>query len=208
MIYQKSPKGLRGVSLMTDRSTIPGLVCRVCAMFAIASLTGSAAMAHGDPLTAWAEAAQSIALPGHVKPSPMEIEDHFPVALAARGTMAETPCSGSRWVYDYAHHIAAGYDGGPEMLLYIGEPPVKLPSRDLSHVSSVRGIQLGDTPEHVTKALNVPLADVTRSSKHRRFLYLKKAVYFRGDTHEYADLAMIVFLDGRVTSIWYAHDEN
>lgn len=121
---------------------------------------------------------------------------------------AETACSGSRWVYDYAHHIAAGFDGGPEMILYMSKPPVKLPSRDLSHVSTARGVRLGDTPKEVVAALKVPLSYVTQSSDHRQFLDLAKPVLHAGDTHVFYDLATVVFEGGRVVSIWLAHNEN
>jgi hypothetical protein len=165
------------------------------------------AKAH-DEFTSWAETAQKKAYFGGDKSWPMAIEDRFTVRLAAGGTKAETACSGSRWVYDYVHHIAAGYDGGPQMILYVGKPPIKLPSRDLSHVSTIRGIHLGESPEHVAAALKVPLSDVARASKHRQFLYLSKPVHLPGDTHIFYDLSMIVFDDGRAVSIWLAHNEN
>ena len=166
------------------------------------------AKAH-DEFTSWADAAQKRAYFGDITSSrPMAIEDRFTVRLATGGTKAETACSGSTWVYDYVHHIAAGYDGGPEMVLYMGKPPIKLPSRDLSYVSTVRGIHLGESPEHVAAALRVPLSDVTRASKHRQILYLSKPVHIPGDSHVYYDLSTIVFENGRVVSIWLAHNEN
>ncbi|HEY7982503.1 MAG TPA: hypothetical protein VID19_13605 [Candidatus Eremiobacteraceae bacterium] len=138
----------------------------------------------------------------------MRIEDRFPIRLAAGGVKAETACSGSIWVYDYAHHIAAAQDGGPEALLYLGDPPEKLPARDLSHVITARGVHLGEVPLQVATALRVPLSDVVRTSAHRQFLYLEKAAHIKGQSHEFADIAMIVFYDGRVVSIWLAHNES
>ncbi len=128
--------------------------------------------------------------------------------VALGGLRAETACSGSRWVYDYKHHIVAGEDGGPRMILYAPAPPAKLPSRDLTNVRTVRGLHLGSTPQQVTAAFGVPLADVVQMSHHRQYLYLEKGVYLRHDLHEYADIAIIIFEDGRAVSIWFAYDED
>src|SRR4029077_4761456 len=96
-------------------------------------------------------------------PFPMNVEDRFKKTLAINGTKDRGPCSGSTWVYDYVHHIAAAESGGPEMIFYVDNPPVMVPNRDLSRVSTARGIRLGDSPEHVVNALKVPLADITRT---------------------------------------------
>jgi hypothetical protein len=171
------------------------------------ALTAVPALAHGA-FEQWAETAQMRAGRADENSFPMGVEDRFPVRLAFDGTKAATACSGSRWVYDYVHHIAAGYDGGPQTILYIGDPPIKLPSRDLSHVATVRGVRLGETPEEVAAALHVSVSDIERSSSTRQFISLQKPVRFPGDTHVYYDLASIVFDNGRAVSIWLAHDEN
>jgi len=185
-------------------------------LFAIAAaavaLTVEPAMSHDDPLTAWGAAVTAIADPRMLKasPFPMNVEDHFSKRLAPGGTKDQGPCSGSTWVYDYVHHIAAAESGGPEMILYAGNPPVKVPNRDLSHVVTARGIRLGDTPAKVVKALQFPLSAVTRTSNDRGYLYLSKPVYLSDDVshYKYFDIAMILFRDGRVVSIWFVHDEN
>jgi hypothetical protein len=94
------------------------------------------------------------------------------------------------------------------MLLYFGAPPVKVPSRDLSHVSTLLGVHLGDTPDHVSHVLHVPLSDVIRSSSHRQFLFLRKGERLYPDDHIYYDLTMVVFNGGHAVSIWFVHDEN
>jgi hypothetical protein len=178
----------------------------------LSSMAVEPAISHDLALTTWGTVTAAIADPRSLKasPFPMNVEDRFQQRVESGGTNDQTPCSGTRWVYDYAHHIAAGGGGGPEMLLYAGSPPIKVPSRDLSHVSTVRGVRLGSTPEQVVKALNVPLTDITRTSTHREFIYLSKPVYFAGDHyhHEFIDAAMIVFHDGRAISIWFIHGEN
>jgi len=183
------------------------LISFIVGFCAVAALVLGPAKAH-DELAAWAQSAQEIAGPSDRQRQPMVIEDHFTERLAFNGMKADTACSGSRWIYDYAHHIAAGFDGGPEMILYIGTPPVKLPSRDLSHVSTVRGLRLGDTPKQVVAALKVPLSDITRPTDRRQFLNLAKSVVHAGDTHGYFDFSTIVFHDGHVVSIWLAHNED
>ena len=94
------------------------------------------------------------------------------------------------------------------MILYAPVPPVKLPSRDLSNVRTIHGLHLGSTAQQVAAAFGVPQADVVQASPHRQYLYLEKGVYFRHDPHEYFDIAIVMFEDGRAVSIWFAHDEN
>ena len=170
-------------------------------------LMAAPALAHGA-LENWAGSAQSIALPAREISFSMTVEDRFRVRLALEGAKAETACSGSRWVYDYVHHIAAGYDGGPQMIVSIGDPPMRLPARDLSHVITIRGVHLGQTPGEVAAALLVPISDIERTSRHRQYLYLQKPVHHPGDNHTFYDLDDVVFYDGRVMSIWLAHDED
>lgn len=171
------------------------------------ALTPRPAIAHGS-FEQWAESALAMAGRADEASFPMRIEDRFPARLALGGIKAETACSGSIWVYDYVHHIAAGYDGSPEMILFIGDPPIKLPSRDLSHIVSNRGVHLGQTPEEVAFELHVPKSDVVRRSRQQQTLSLQKPVRFPGDNHTFYDLANIVFNNGRAVSIWLAHDEN
>jgi hypothetical protein len=178
-------------------------VCALCVNLGFAT---TPAQAHGH-LLAWAESGQAHYLGPNAKPFMMGIEDRFPRRLAAGGVKAETACSGSRWVYDYVHHIAAVEDGGPEALLYLGDPPERLPARDLSRVVTARGVRLGESPLQVTTALSVSRSDVVRTSTHRQFLYLEKTVYIKGQTHDFADIARIIFSDGRAVSIWLAHNE-
>ncbi len=184
-----------------------GIRLWLLALSLVIVLTAMPALAHGA-FEQWAETAQIRAGRANENARPMGIEDRFLVRLAIDGPKAETDCSGSEWVYDYVHHIAAGYDGGPQMILYIGDPPIRLPSRDLSHVATVRGVRLGETPEQVTAALHVPVSDIERTSSHRQFIALQKPVRHPGDSHIYYDFAMIVFNDGRAVSIWLAHNED
>ena len=145
--------------------------------------------AHNDPLTIWGNAIVAATDPRvlKTKPYPMNVEDHFRHRLAPGGTRDQEPCSGSTWVYDYVHHIAAGDNGGPETLVSSSAPPVKVPSRDLSHITTELGIYLGDTPQHVASVLHVPARYITRSSARRQFLYLAKDEHFRNDAWVYRD---------------------
>jgi hypothetical protein len=170
-------------------------------------LTAMPALAHGA-FEQWAETAEATAGRADDSSFPMDIEDRFPNRLALGGLKAETACSGSIWVYDYVHHIAAGYDGGPQMILLIGDPPIKLPSRDLSHIVTIRGVHLGQTPQEVAAALHVSVSDIGRTSSQRQFIALQKPVRHPGDIHTYYDLANIVFNNGRAVSIWLAHNED
>lgn len=180
------------------------IVLSICVISLAAS---GRAYSHDAPLTTWGTAAAASADPRSLKAAPfrMSVEDRFPRRLESGGTNDGTPCSGTTWVYDYVHHIAAGGGGGPEMLLYVGSPPTKLPSRDLSRVSTVRGIRLGSTPEQVATALKIPITDVTRTSAHREYVYLRRPDPLHRDL---VDLAMIVFHDSRAVSVWFIHDEN
>ena len=186
------------------------LLSAVVAMLTIAPQVP--ALSHDDPYVPWANATYASAISvldvRGVKPHLMKAEDRFAVDVAFGGLRAETACSGSRWVYDYKHHIAAGESGGPRMILYAPAPPVKLPSRDLSNVKTIHGLHLGSTPLQVTAALGVPPADVVQASPHSQYLYLEKDVHLGHDPHEFADIAIVMFEDGRAVSIWFAHDEN
>ncbi len=184
----------------------------VMAMLIVAPQLAAPAASHDDPYVLWANAteasADSFVGSRGVKPHLMQGEDRFTIDVASGGLKAETPCSGSRWVYDYKHHIAAGDDGGPTMVVYAPAPPVTLPSRNLIDVRTIRGLHLGSTPQQVTTAFGVPSADVVQMSPHRQYLYLEKGVRLGHDPHEYADIAIVTFRDGRAVSIWFAHDED
>jgi len=150
------------------------------AMLIIAPQIPAPALSHDSPYVLWANATEATAdtFVGTrgVKPHLMQAEDRFTSDVARGGLKAETACSGSRWVYDYKHHIAAGDDGGPRMILYAPAPPVKLPSRDLSNMKTIHGLHLGSSPQQVTAALGVPPADVVQASPHSQYLYLEKGI--------------------------------
>lgn len=174
--------------------------------------SSTAAFSHDNPLVVWANATHERALgptvADKVRPFLMAREDRFTSNPARAMPRIATPCSGSRWVYDYKNHIAFGDDGGDMMLLYAADPPTRISHQDLTGVTTKYGLRLGDTPDQVTRALRVPTSDVVRFSTNEQFLYLQKDVWLHNDPGEYYDIATVIFNDGRAVAIYFAHDEN
>jgi hypothetical protein len=138
---------------------------------------GSVAVADTmSTLVAWAEnAPPKVVHFGDFKEVPTSVVDEFKPGptgrrrgqwgLGAHGTFLETAEAGSTWVYDYAHHIAADSDyGGFEasMIFYAPvPPPSNITSRDLSAVTSVRGLKLGMSPQQAAHDLAVAITSVS-----------------------------------------------
>jgi hypothetical protein len=124
-------------------------------------LLAAAAWAHDDPLTDWAEQANdAIPMPHNLKPIPTTVSDRFVPDIIAGGARAETPCSGTLWVYDYTHGIAAGRhrdDPNGGTLDYRSKPPVKIPDRDLLAVRSQLGLHLGISLDDAARILKEPV---------------------------------------------------
>jgi hypothetical protein len=146
------------------------------ALFAIVAFGSVATADTMSTLVAWAENAPPKAVHfGEFNEVPTSVVDEFKPGptgkrrgewgLGAHGTFLETAEAGSTWVYDYAHHIAADSDyGGFEasMIFYAPiPPPSKITSRDLSAVSSVRGLKLGMSPQQAAHDLAVPITSVS-----------------------------------------------
>jgi hypothetical protein len=126
-------------------------------------------------LVAWAEhSAPQVVREGEFNEVPTSVVDEFKPGpagrrrgewgLGAHGTSLETPEAGSSWVYDYAHHIAAESDYGgfqASIIFYAAPPPSKITSRDLSAVTSARGLKLGMSPQQAARDLGVPIASVS-----------------------------------------------
>jgi len=102
----------------------------------------------GADLLAWAGPIVDSAIPNGTAIK-STVADRFAHPPAAGGEGESTAGSGSTWVYDRAHGIAAWLENGDltgSEILYVSSPPGSLPSRDLSHVVSVRGLHLGMPP--------------------------------------------------------------
>jgi hypothetical protein len=127
-------------------------------------------------LVAWAENAspQKVVTMGEFGEVPTTVVDEFKPGpaggrrgewgLGAHGTFLETPEAGSTWVYDYAHHIAAESQYGgfqASIIFYAAPPPSKITSRDLSAVTSERGLKLGMSPQQAAHDFAVPITSVT-----------------------------------------------
>jgi hypothetical protein len=150
------------------------VVATLCAL-----LVPRPAASHDAALMTWANAALDRAEDYRIKPVKTAIDDHFNHDLISGGHIAETPCSGTSWVYDYRHHIAAGRDRGSgplQIILYANDPPTKVPSRDLSSVESAHGLHLGMTSSEVAKMYRVSTNTIVKLSNGRRVLSLEKDV--------------------------------
>jgi hypothetical protein len=137
-------------------------------------LLGAVAMAHGDPLSDWAEHTD-IVMPLHQKPYPTAVVDGFVPDLVAGGVRAATPCSGTVWVYDYAHGIAGSRhhdDTTGGTLEYRAKPPVAVPSRDLLVVHSQLGLHLGIALADAAKILKVPISAAFSTPNGGSVLYV------------------------------------
>jgi hypothetical protein len=116
----------------------------------------------GADLLAWAGPIVDSAIPNGTAIK-STVADRFAHPPAAGGEGESTAGSGSTWVYDRAHGIAAWLENGDltgSEILYVSSPPGSLPSRDLSHVVSVRGLHLGMTPAEAAKIMGVSTSAV------------------------------------------------
>jgi hypothetical protein len=124
----------------------------------------------GGDVLAWAQPILSGAFP-NTTPVKSTVADHFASAPAAGAPMLLTAGSGSRWVYDRAHRIAAWSEQGDltgNEILYVDTPPPgSLPSRDLSHVVTARGLHLGITPAQAARVFGL-----SPSAVHQSILYV------------------------------------
>lgn len=113
----------------------------------------------------------------HFGPMPYTNIHSWRHALAHNGRLIETAGDGSYWVYDPVHHIAASSQSGDltgDLILYSQRPPARVPTRDLSHIVSSRGLRLGITPALAARALGVPQSAVKRVSARESILYVRK----------------------------------
>ena len=159
-------------------------------------------LAHDQLLTNWANDAITRSEYPKLKAFPTEINDRFVgQGVAPHGQIAETPCAGTMWVYDYRHHVAAGSHKGRlgGTILYFRVPPTRLPDRDLSAVRSVHGLRLGASSSEVTHAFRVPVGAVVQLPNHKRVLYVRK--YVKCLKWTCADDAMIVIDHDHAISI-------
>ncbi|HYZ17242.1 MAG TPA: hypothetical protein VE591_12605 [Candidatus Acidoferrum sp.] len=166
-----------------------------------------------DPSLSWANALIAQTDPGRIKPNQTRVSDHFGPepytsrrwwdhALAANGRRLLTAGSGSFWVYDRAHGIAASSEGGDaqgDRILYADPPPQALPARDLSRMVSVRGLRLGISSSLAARYLGVPPTAVRRISPHRSILYAR--TNRRCNPYLCAHDATIFFRDDRAVAI-------
>ncbi|MDQ6781760.1 MAG: hypothetical protein M3Z37_11495, partial [Candidatus Eremiobacteraeota bacterium] len=109
----------------------------------------------------------------------VSVDDQFKRDVVAGGKYAPTPCSGTLWVYDYRHHIAAGRQRGHQYsgtILFAAAPPLRLPNRDLSGVVTQRGLGLGDSPERALRALTAPPGALQQFPGNRQALFLRRRV--------------------------------
>ncbi len=173
-----------------------------------------------DALTTWAE--HTTAQPwqaGLLYTVPTSVEDHFgrvpyeawgkrgQNGLGYPGLALPTAGVGSSWVYDSAHHIAAGTgyndDGGwDDQISYTASPPSKIPARDLSGIVSARGLRLGMTPRLAASVFNVAVTAVRSLDAHYSALsVLKKCPVPKNCKAFSAYFAVVVFRDGRAAYI-------
>jgi hypothetical protein len=170
--------------------------------------------AAADPLLRWASAEIDRVNP-RVDAVATRVFDHLgPVqygddplhwwrhALATNGRKIETAGSGSYWVYDPVHHLAAMSEGGDAMgdsIFESAAPPAALPARDLSGVVSARGLRLGLSSAQAAHDLGVPLAAVKRISPREAVLYARAPR--RCGPYACAHDATILFRDDRAVAI-------
>ena len=184
---------------------------RLFGLFLIAAIycvfSGQPALSHGDPLTEWADKIGNFpVLPLHMKPTSTTVDDQFGPPLDLNGQMADTPCSGTLWVYDYGHSIAGGRErsdptGG--MLKYAVRPPVHLPDRNLLVVKSTLGLHLGMSAADAVRLLRVPLGAVVDAPNHLKVLYVEKIVPC--GSYRCAHEVVVTFKDDRAIALSIHH---
>lgn len=181
---------------------------------------GVAAADNLDALVSWAE---------HTTPPkwqagllftvPTSVEDHFgrltyeawkkrgQNGLGYPGLELPTAGVGSSWVYDPAHHIAAGTgysdDGGwDDQISNAASPPSKIPARNLSGVVSARGLKLGVTPRQAAAAFAVPVSAIRSIDAHDSGLSVLKKCPLPQHCTQFSNFyAVVIFRDGRATYI-------
>jgi hypothetical protein len=181
--------------------------------------TTSATAATLDALVAWSNHTRPPQFRFIENPTKTTVEDHFgniPYAqwqggtskngLAMHGTYLPTAGSGSTWVYDSVHHIAADSFGGDETgdtILYATPPPSKLAQRDLSGVVSAHGLRLGMTANQAALDLGVAAVAVQRIDNHHSELDVMKNIkcYYEGQHTLCAEQSTVFFLDSRAVYI-------
>lgn len=119
-----------------------------------------------------------------------------------RPTRNEGAASGSSWLYDSVHGIAAGPEYGDvhgDRIMYAPAPPVAISERDLSGVVSRFGLHLGSTSTEAIRILRVSPSAVKRIGPHRSILYARAD---RRCGKDYcAHDAFVIFTNDRATSI-------
>jgi hypothetical protein len=190
---------------------------------ALAIVLVFAGVAVADDLDALATWADHITPPswqaGSLYTAPTSVEDHFgrvPYELWKKrgqnglgypGLALPTAGAGSSWVFDSAHHIAAGTgyndDGGwDDQISYAAAPPSKIAARDLSGVVSAHGLRLGMTPPQATSVFEVSTSAVRSLGAHYSALsVIKKCPVAKRCSEISAYYAVVVFRDGRATYI-------
>ncbi len=152
-------------------------------------------------------------------PTKTAIEDHFGEVpyiqwkggpskngLAVHGIELPTAGSGSIWVYDPVHHIAASSFGGDlsgDNIFYSTPPPSKIPAMDLSRTVSAHGLRLGITPGQAERDLGVSPGALIRIDDHTSQLSVVKVItcHFEGQTGDCWESADVLFRDGKATYI-------
>lgn len=171
-----------------------------------------------DALLDWANhAAPTVRSIEH--PPKTSIEDHFGSVpyiqwnggpskngLARHGIELPTAGSGSIWVYDPVHHIAATSFGGDvsgDKIFYSAPPPSKIPAVDLSKTVSAHGLHLGVTPSQAERDLGASPGALIRIDDHTSQLSVVKVFtcHFEGQTGDCWDFADVLFRDGKATYI-------
>jgi len=152
-------------------------------------------------------------------PTKTAIEDHFGSVpyiqwkggptkngLAFHGIDLPTAGSGSIWVYDPVHHIAASSFGGDvsgDNIFYSPPPPSKIPAIDLSKTVSAHGLRLGITPSQAERDLGVSPGALNRIDDRTSQLSVAKIItcHFEGQTGDCWESADVLFRDGKATYI-------
>ena len=207
MFYSKPTKlSVRSLSA----AFIIGLIC-----------TTVAAASTTDALVNWTNlATPKVRFVEH--PTKTAIEDHFGSApyiqwkagpatngLAAHGVTLPTAGSGSIWVYDPVHHIAATSFGGDitgDKIFYSTAPPATIPAVDLSKTVSAHGLHLGITPSQAERDLGVAPSALIRIDDHISQLSVAKIItcHFEGQTGDCWESSDVLFRDGKATYIGLA----
>jgi hypothetical protein len=138
----------------------------------------------------------------HFGPTPYDRPYVSRNAIAAGGIRLRTAGSGTLWVYDPVHHIAAASSRGDltgDALFYTARPPTAFPRRDLSRTVSTRGLRLGMSIARAATILGVSPDSVKRTSPERSVLYVRKPR--KCGTYACAADSTLIFENGRAIAI-------